>query len=139
MNAHQDSTPRSVIVEALVSATPPLFEAHRAYIRELNLQAQRAYTFGGLASLLAASVFPLAAAMLGSEQLLTPLPWLAAISAGLVTLYFARRAILRRIDTLKARLMLYCIQNEFDDMQALILYFADHGYPFMSAFLPRAR
>ena len=112
-------------------------EAHRAIARELHLAAQRAYALGG-ALALAAPVVVLALAW-WAGQLLTPLPYLAALTACLVTLFFARRAINAHLHRLRARLQGYCQSNAVES-EALIHHFARHQhYAMLEALRPATR
>lgn len=108
-----------------------LMQSHRAIVRELNLDAQRAYSYGGVFAMGAAGAVLLGAWLAG--QLFTVLPWVASPMTFFVSLFFARGWIKRRVAGLRDKATSYCRANEIE-LDALLTHYIETGdYPFLSS------
>lgn len=114
-------------------------EVHRGFVREMDQKMSKAYGYGGLAVLLL--LVALGGLGWAVGLLAHPALWIFGVTAGIGTLFLARKSIYRYRGKLREQVQSYCAINQVN-YEVLIQYFEDQDlYPFFAAIfeeLPQA-
>jgi len=106
----------------------PSSDAHRAFVREIHNGLASTYGFGGGLVLLVVIGMLVATWWFGT--LWSPVPWLLAVTVGLIGLFLVRMLVYRRVDDYWRRLQGYCDQNDLPVDQLRAYYNEEETYPF---------
>ena len=106
----------------------PSSDAHRAFVREIHNGLAGAYGFGG--GLVVVGVIGMLAAFTWFGTLWSPVPWLLAVTVGLIGLFLVRMLVYRRVEDYWRRLQGYCDQNDLPVDQLRAHYAEEDTYPF---------